>query len=76
MEHSDIDLRDFPEPIRSMLQGLDIKALENFKNALDRDKVNNMVAGVLEMLKQNMSAHDHQALSRLVDSLMAQKKPE
>ncbi|MGQ5711312.1 hypothetical protein [Desulforudis sp. DRI-14] len=76
MEHSNIDLKDFPEPIRSMLQSLDIKALENFKNSLDRDKVNNMVSGVMEMLKQTMPGQDHQTLARLIDSLMAQKKPE
>jgi len=76
MEEQNIDLQQFPEPLRSLVQNMDLKALENLKNSLEKDKVNNMVNELLKLLQQAMPAKEHQILTSLIDSLKLQKNQE
>lgn len=74
MKEIKINPEDFPEPIKSMIKNIDIKALENLRNSIDKDKLNKYVDDTLEKLKTSLSEKDHQALTQLIETIKKMKK--
>ncbi|KKM09277.1 hypothetical protein SY88_19855 [Clostridiales bacterium PH28_bin88] len=76
MDQRSIDPQQFPEPIRSLLQGLDLKTLEGVLASVDRAQLANMVAGMLDMIKQSMTPEEYQALNQLFNSFNLHQRRE
>lgn len=74
MKNTEVNPQDFPESLKSMLQNFDVKALQDLKSSVDKEKLHKAVEGMVEMLKNSMSEKDHQSLVNLIDALKNMKK--
>ncbi|MBS3977027.1 MAG: hypothetical protein KGZ75_09940 [Syntrophomonadaceae bacterium] len=73
MTHIKIDPNSIPEPFKSMLQGIDLAALEAMLNSMNKEGLTQMFASSIAMVKQKMSPEEFQALEKLFISMINQR---
>lgn len=78
MSLPEIDLENLPEPIRNLMQNIDLNALTQLASSMDANTALEFMNSALEVLKQSMRPQDmailDQLLQYLVKSMQEQNK--
>ncbi|MFZ5688106.1 MAG: hypothetical protein ACOY9Y_07975 [Bacillota bacterium] len=73
MSQIKLDPNFIPEPIKSMLEGIDLKAFEAMLNSMSKEELKQMFSSAMTMVKQQMSPEEFLALEDLLNSMLNQK---